>query len=151
MTYISASVPLEVANYRLTMDATGGPSDVSNRISVVWAFEHGWSGEYGQPVPLVVARFLPALDETNTAPAGVSFTFPVQVESAVAGVSQLAVHASFDDGASWLPVSLTRSRDSWRASLTHPPGPAHVSLRAKVTDGRGNTGEVTIIRAYHIG
>jgi hypothetical protein len=37
------------------------------------------------------------------------------------------------------------------ARATNPPGQGHVALRMQVIDGRGNTVEQTIIRAYHIG
>ena len=67
------------------------------------------------------------------------------------GEVTLAVQFSYDDGLTWQPAELKRSRDGWSAKVTHPAGTGHVSLRAQATDGRGATVQQTIIRAYHFG
>ncbi|MGE5827146.1 MAG: hypothetical protein ACM30G_02130, partial [Micromonosporaceae bacterium] len=148
--YLWVEIAPEAADYRLTADVTRGYGDVSTRISVAWTFESGWTGEEYAAVPVMAVRYRPTLDVTNTAPAGHRFTIPVTVEGAAGGVQTLAVQVSYDDGVSWRPASLTRSRDGWSASVTHPAGPGHVSLRAQATAGRGAPVQQTIIRAYHI-
>jgi hypothetical protein len=124
-------------------------SDVSTSVSGAWTFQSGYLPE-ASVVPIVTARFSPILDDTNAAPAGHRFTIPVGIDGAVGGVRTLAVQVSYDDGVTWLPATVTESRDGWLAGVDHPAGAGHVALRAQVTDGAGNTGQVTIIRAYHI-
>jgi subtilisin family serine protease len=148
--YVWTQTVPEASDYRLSVDVTRtSRSDVSTRIAAIWTFESGYTG--ASTVPITTPRFLPTLDDKNTAPAGQPFTIPMQVEGTIDGVRTLGVQVSFDDGATWQPVIVSQSRDGWRAAVTHPAEAGHVSLRAQATDGRGNTGQVTIIRAYHIG
>ncbi|MFF6999209.1 S8 family serine peptidase [Streptomyces sp. NPDC008313] len=71
------------------------------------------------------------------------------------GGGTLAV--SYDDGASWQPVKLTRSRSggddgrvAWRGTLTVPRDAAHVSLRAFAHDDRGGSVRQEVIRAVGV-
>jgi hypothetical protein len=59
-----------------------------------------------------------------------------------------AVQVSYDDGATWQPVHLVRSRDQWLAVVAHPKDAKFVSLKAQANDASGNTVDQTIIRAY---
>jgi subtilisin family serine protease len=146
--YVWAEIPTEDSHYRLTADVSRAMSDVSTHISAVWTFRSGYSGGEAQ-LPIVTVRFSPALDEADTGPTG-PFTIPVRVEGALDGVRALAVQVSYDDGATWRPAALTRSGEVWLAHVVHPARPGHVALRAQAVDGRGDTGRVTIIRAYHV-
>jgi hypothetical protein len=147
---IWADIPPDASDYRITADVTRDSADVSTRLSVVWTFESGWTGAEYAEVPLMAVRYRPVLDGSNTAPAGRRFTIPVTVDGGVDGVQTLAVQVSYDDGLTWLPADLTRSRDGWFATVNHPAGTGHVALRAQATDGRGGTVHQTIIRAYHL-
>jgi hypothetical protein len=77
---------------------------------------------------------------------------PVVVEgqpgSAAAANRQLTVEVSYDDGATWRPVPVTRVPGGGMAVLHHPTAAGFVSLRAVATDTAGNTVEETILRAY---
>jgi hypothetical protein len=101
-------------------------------------------------MPIMMLRISPTVDLSNTAPAGRPFAFPVRVEGAVDGVSALAIQVSYDEGTTWQEAKLRRKGDVWWARVTHPAGSGNVALRGQATDGRGNTVEETIIRAYHI-
>jgi hypothetical protein len=147
-----AEVPMQAAQYRLTVDVTRGSyADVSTRLFTAWTFESGYLGEEQTAIPIMAVRYTPTLDDTNTAPAGRRFAVPITVEGAVGGVSTLTVDVSYDDGGTWQPATLNRTRDGWTAQLTHPDGAGHVSLRAQATDGKANTLRQEIDRAYHIG
>jgi hypothetical protein len=60
----------------------------------------------------------------------------------------VTLQLSTDDGLTWRPVPLRRSRaETWRASVGElPAGP--VSLRVTGADRAGNHTEQTIIRAF---
>ncbi|SCF34924.1 S8 family serine peptidase [Micromonospora mirobrigensis] len=58
---------------------------------------------------------------------------------------------SYDDGATWQPVTLTADgTGTWSTMLKHPSAAGFVSLRATARDDAGNKVEQEIIRAYRI-
>ena len=66
-------------------------------------------------------------------------------------VKGVTLALSYDDGATWKPVSLERaSNGGWRAAVTYPRAAkgGYVSLRATGWDDAGNRVEQEIIRAY---
>ncbi|MFI9595506.1 hypothetical protein [Nonomuraea sp. NPDC052265] len=63
----------------------------------------------------------------------------------------ITLETSFDDGANWRPVRLTRVGSGWKARIANPDAPGFVSLRAGVTDAAGDRVTQTITRAYAIG
>lgn len=145
------AVPAEAGKYRLVLEGErGAPHTLTTRTSVAWTFHSGHTADTVR-LPVSVVRFAPALDNTNTAPAGRRFTVPVTVQpqpgSAAGPARTLRVDVSYDDGATWLRAPLDRSG---AAVLHHPAAEGYVSLRASAADAAGNTVEQTIIRAYHI-
>ena len=58
------------------------------------------------------------------------------------------MQVSYDDGATWQSAPVSGGGSKWTASVTHPAGAGHVSLRAIATDSKGGKVEQTIIRAY---
>jgi hypothetical protein len=65
-------------------------------------------------------------------------------------ITSYAVDVSYDDGATWLPTTVTPTGDHWTVSATHP-NTGYASLRARATDADGNTVNQTVLRAYQIG
>jgi hypothetical protein len=98
-------------------------------------------------LPLTVVRFLPRLDG-NDAAHGPVLVLPLKVEQQqnTSKVKRVTVEVSFDDGATWRHVQVAGDK----AIVKHAAGAKFASLRAKTTDAAGNTGEVTVIRAYKI-
>ena len=144
------------ARYRLGVELTRPDASLSISVSCVWTFRSGTvHSRQGVPLPLSVVRFLPRLDDRNTAPAGRLWAVPVQVQrqqrSAAGPVATLTVEVSYDDGGTWRPVPVIRQGQDGVALLNHPAGPGFVSLRASSTDTAGNTVQETIIRAYRLG
>ena len=60
----------------------------------------------------------------------------------------LTLTASFDDGATWHNVPVTRDGGTWRAEMPTAPAGGFASLRASATDSAGNSITETVIRAY---
>ncbi|MFD8646193.1 serine protease [Streptomyces zaomyceticus] len=134
------------ASYRLTATATRGDgAEAGGRVTAAWTFT---SSAASRPaaLPLSVVRFAPDLALDGTAPAGVPVRVPVTVQGAAAetGVRSLTVSMSADNGTTWTRVPVVDGRAAFRT-----PGPGRsVSLRAELTDTRGNTLTQTLRNAY---
>jgi hypothetical protein len=58
---------------------------------------------------------------------------------------------SFDDGSSWVPLSLHRTADGrWTADVKAPKSARYVSIRGTAKDDKGNTVTQTVLRAYGV-
>jgi subtilisin family serine protease len=149
------TLPAKSADYRVEVSIDrAAPSAFSTRSVVAWTFRSGHvNGTAPQRIAASTVRFTPALDATNSAPAGRAFTIPVTIQSNGSQSngsrpSRLSVEASYDDGASWRPATLRRTGTGWTAEVRHPGGTGFVSLRAAATDPAGNTVTQTLTRAY---
>jgi hypothetical protein len=65
-------------------------------------------------------------------------------------VTELGLEVSHDDGATWHAVPILRVGNHGLALVQHPPRPGAVALRARATDGDGNSVRQSVIGAYHI-
>jgi hypothetical protein len=144
------------AEYRLEVSgARPSYAEVSTEVSATWTFRsaHVPDVEF-TPLPVMAIRFGPDLDENNAAKAGQAFPLPVwvqrQARTTPAQVRDLDVEVSYDDGASWRPVPLSRVGSVGLALLQHPADATFVSLRAAATDSAGNSVRQTILRAYRL-
>lgn len=152
---LEANLPPEESTYRLeaAIDRTRF-ADVSTRISTAWTFRSRHKAAASPPValPLMTVRYAPDVDAQHAAPSGQPFRLPILVEhqpSSVHGkVTGLAVEVSYDDGVTWREASVSGAGRNWIASVAHPAGDGHVSLRATATDSMGGKVEQTIIRGY---
>ncbi|MEV4753726.1 S8 family serine peptidase [Micromonospora sp. NPDC049559] len=149
---LTNDLPRAAATYRLEQEVDRHSySPVTQRVSVAWTFR---SAHVAAPLPVSVmaVHFAPALDEAYRAPAGQPYRIPVRVEhhnpADGATVTRLTVDVSYDDGKTWQPATVTGTGDNRAATVTHPAGAGHVSLRATATDSLGGKVEQTILRAY---
>ncbi|MFC7550803.1 S8 family serine peptidase [Plantactinospora sp. GCM10030261] len=146
-------VPDDAATYRLVA-TTGRAVDwwpLSTEVSAAWTFRSSAAQE-AAVLPLLTARFDPAVTLRNQAPAG-QFAFPAHVErqgTDEVAVASFAVDVSYDDGTTWRPAAVARDGDRWTVRVTNP-AKGYASLRARATDTDGNTVEQTVLRAYQIG
>ncbi|HWO63459.1 MAG TPA: peptidase S8, partial [Umezawaea sp.] len=146
------TVPAEAGAYRLETKAVrSGVSELSTEVSGTWTFRSAHvDGQETKPLPLSVIRFLPALDQKDTSPAGRLIAVPLVVQQnpdADNGrVNHITVDVSFDDGKTWRHTPVIG-----KSALIHNgPAGSFASLRAKTTDSKGNTADITVIRAYRI-
>ncbi|WP_026361196.1 S8 family peptidase [Amycolatopsis nigrescens] len=143
-------VPPEAAGYRLVTEAARSNSDLSTRVNAAWTFNSG-STTAITALPLSTVRYFPALDGNGAAPGGGPFTVPVAVQEQGSDVTKvpykLTAEASYDGGQTWTPATIIGNA---QLVLQHPPGGGTVSLRAKATDGNGNTVEQTVVHAYRL-
>lgn len=142
--------PAEKKRYTVHTEATR--DSLSSRVTADWSFtsEHV-PGEMFQSIPLLAVRFAPALDEHNR--AGRVVTVPITVErngtGTVTNIKDPAVQVSYDEGGTWKPVPLRKTRAGWQVTLIHPHGAKNVSFKARAADAGGDV-QQTIIRAYDL-
>lgn len=138
-------VPAAEGAYRAEMEQSRD-AELSTKVSGAWTFKAKHTTDITR-MPLSIVRFQPELDDKDTAHGRV-LPVPLKVEQAqnTPRVKRVAVEVSFDDGKTWKQVPVAGDK----AIVHHPKDAKFASLRAKTTDAAGNTGEVTIIRAYRI-
>ncbi|HWO60600.1 MAG TPA: S8 family serine peptidase, partial [Umezawaea sp.] len=141
---LRADVPPSAASYRLETEATrGGVSEFSTKVGGTWTFRSADVGPRYTPIPMSIIRFRPALDQRNAAPANRLFPVPLVVQQnpdADNGrVNHITVDVSFDDGKTWRHAPVIG-----KSALIHNgPAGSFASLRAKTTDSKGNTADIT--------
>ncbi|MEV2238527.1 S8 family serine peptidase [Micromonospora sp. NPDC049891] len=148
-------VPAGLARYRLETSAKRSVSDLSTEIATTWTFRSRHArGDDPVRLPASAIRFAPRLDERNAAPAGRAFVIPVAVQrqpgAPAAKTAALTVEASYDGGKRWQRAKLRKAGKGWEATVQHPRGAGHVSLRATARDADGNTVTQRIIQAYRL-
>ncbi|WP_232836933.1 S8 family serine peptidase [Lentzea terrae] len=144
------NVPAEKKRYQAHVEATRAGQ--SSQITADWQFTSEFvPGEDYKPVPLLAVRFTPQLDDHNR--AGRVVTVPITVErngtGVVTDIKAPAVQVSFDEGKTWKPVPLRKTRGGWQVTLVHPHGAKNVSFKARAADAGGEV-QQTIIRAYDL-
>lgn len=145
-----SDAPAEKKRYTVQTEATR--DSASSKVTTDWSFtsEHV-PGDQFQSIPLLAVRFAPALDEHNR--AGRVLTVPITVErngtGTVTDIKAPAVQVSYDEGGTWKPVPLRKTRAGWQVTLIHPHGAKNVSFKARAADAGGDV-QQTIIRAYDL-
>jgi subtilisin family serine protease len=107
------------------------------------------------PLPLLVPTYDIPLDLHNLAPAnaGYQLTFGAtgQRDYDAGAITYAQAWVSFDDGATWTQVSVTRSGDRFVATVDQSAAAGkNVSVRVDLTDEHGNGVRQTIVRAYGV-
>ncbi|MEU8084201.1 S8 family serine peptidase [Micromonospora sp. NPDC049101] len=154
--YGQFAVPPGAADYRLVTSLKRSFTDLSTEVESSWTFRSRHvAGDTPARLPLSVVRFAPPLRVDNSAPAGRDFVVPVRVQrqpgAPAARVEKINVDVSYDGGKTWGRAKLVRtSANGWSATLRHPAGTGHVSLRATAQDTAGNTVTEKIIQAYRL-
>ncbi|MBQ1025621.1 S8 family serine peptidase [Micromonospora sp. C95] len=148
-------VPAGLARYRLETSAKRSVSDLSTEVAVTWTFRSRHvRGDDPVRLPASAIRFAPRLDERNAAPAGRAYVIPVAVQRQpgvpAAKTASLTVEVSYDGGKRWQRAKLRKAGNGWQATVQHPRGAGHVSLRATARDTDGNTVTQRIIQAYRL-
>ncbi|OLF18022.1 hypothetical protein BU204_08565 [Actinophytocola xanthii] len=145
-------LPAEESRYRLTTTVTRPKTfDTTTSMSAEWTFSSSHvDGKEPEAIELNAVRFLPELDDNNSAPAGRQFLVPLRMQDQTGATTKprsITVEASYDRGTSWQPVRIT---GNLTAVLHHPADAQTVSLRAEATDREGNTVHQTLIDAYKL-
>ncbi|MDX3643105.1 hypothetical protein [Streptomyces sp. MB09-02B] len=145
-------LPSKSAKYRISTDATRSTkvAGVTTRLVAAWTFtSKRTTGDEYTALPLSSVRFAPKLDMTSTAAAGRKLAVPLTLQGPAAkNLGSLSVQVSYDGGKKWSKAPVTTEKGKRSLTLNHPKKAKSVSLRAKLTDSKGNTYEVTVVKAY---
>ncbi|WP_245674048.1 S8 family serine peptidase [Actinoplanes rectilineatus] len=129
--------------YRLSTTTTG---TLPTRTD--WDF---MSGEGTARLPLIQLDYLVDTDLADKASRTAGITV---VPSHLAGapssstITTVTLDVSYDDGAHWTKVKLTRTKAGWTGGLRAPRSAQTVTLRTAAKDTGGNRVEQTITRAF---
>ncbi|AYN39717.1 peptidase S8 [Streptomyces dangxiongensis] len=141
-------VPAGDAAYRLTTSVKRSPkvSEASTRIDAAWTFHSKRLSDTFTRLPASALHFGATTGLDSRVAAGKTVTFPVTVEGSAAGgnLKSLAVYVSYD-GKNFKRTDVR----SGRITVRNPAKDKAVSFRAKITDKKGNTSEITIYNAYY--
>jgi subtilisin family serine protease len=143
-------VPAGAAEYKLTTSARRSTKvhAASTRVDASWTFQSR-KPTSGLPTELPVSsiRFKAPVGLDSRVPAGREVTYPVTVEGAAAGrnLKSLAVYVSYDDGRSWKKTDVRNGR----IIVRNPAKGKGISLRAEITDRKGNRSKISIHNAYY--
>ncbi|MEU6671316.1 S8 family serine peptidase [Streptomyces sp. NPDC046727] len=139
-------VPAGDAAYKLTTSVkrSSKVAEASSRIDATWTFRSKKPSGIAQ-LPASGLHFGATTGLDSRVAAGKTVTFPVTVEGAAAGgnLKSLAVYVSYD-GKNFKKVTVK----SGKITVKNPAKNKAVSFRAKITDKKGNTSEITIYNAY---
>ncbi|WP_143467230.1 S8 family serine peptidase [Lentzea kentuckyensis] len=134
--------PARDGRFTLDLHATRDTVALSTDVHTTWEFSSPADGK----LPLLEVDYSLPLDLRNSWKAGVpmpaKFTVSRQSGAGKAVMRELRAYASFDDGATWTPVS----------GMVPGGGKAggFVSLRITARDSDGNTVDQTVLRAYRL-
>jgi hypothetical protein len=153
---LDVQLPAEERAYELELAAERYPmpySTLSTKIDATYTFRSRTTTTR-ESLPLMAVRYAPdGLDDQNRAAPNSVTTVPVQVQrnpgAKPARVTSLSIQVSFDDGTTWRPLKMVRTRTGWTTSV-HNPASGFASLRAEAKDSLGNMVAQTILRGYRI-
>ncbi|MDT3397225.1 S8 family serine peptidase [Streptomyces sp. B1866] len=147
-------LPTGSAAYRLSADLRRDPKQftTSTRITADWTFTSADPGRREKETRLSAVRFTPELTLSSTAKAGQPLTVPVVLDGPAArrAPKKLTVDVSYDEGATWQPLTVHGQGLGGDRYVTveHPAAPGSVSFRTHLEERSGNTVDETIYRAY---
>ncbi|MEV0426317.1 S8 family serine peptidase [Micromonospora sp. NPDC050495] len=153
-----AEVPAGTLPYRLVLDASRPAQEwrLSTRTHTEWDFVSG-SNQADTFVPFALLQLDYALETDLRGDVRAGTRQPISVTarpqpggSGTGTVTSVGLEVSYDDGASWQPVTLSRGAgDRWSGSLALPKRPGgFVSVRAQARTDAGFGIRQELIRAY---
>lgn len=149
---VNGGLAAERLPYRVVVDNDradwAGP--YSTHTLTEWDFMSQASGpDAVEPLPLIQLDYDVDTDLAGRAARTARLTVtPSHLPGIEARVGRPTVEVSYDDGATWRRLDLTRNRDAWSARLAAPRGATFATLRTSVEDSGGNSVSQTLTRAF---
>ncbi|MFK3983886.1 S8 family serine peptidase [Micromonospora sp. NPDC050397] len=138
--------------YRLVVDndRADWPNPYSTHTLTEWSFTSAATGaEKEEPLPLIQLDYGVQTDNAGKATRRTELTVAAShLPGVTAGIRQLALEVSYDDGSTWQRAKLTQGQGGWSTTLKAPATAQFVTLRTSATDSAGNTVAQTLTRAF---
>jgi hypothetical protein len=150
-------VPAGRLPFRLVLDASrpGEEFVLSTRTHTEWDFiSESNESDIFEPMALMQLNYSLPTDLRGNVRAGSTQQFSITPlaglgTSGIGNVTSVSLEVSYDDGATWQPVSLTNAKGKWSADLKlNGPAGGFMSLRAAASTDAGWGIKQEVIRAY---
>jgi len=154
---LTVKVPDVSHRYTLKLSATRAPgAQLSSSIQGVWKFLAKGSGSQASvPVQIYGLQLLPAgLSGRNQAAAGSDTKVALRIygpdTSSELRLNTVEAWASDNDGATWRKVSVHESGGHYLFSARNASAAGFTSVKVYVSDGHGDSEDLTVIHAYGV-
>lgn len=155
----SGTVRLPAGDSRVSISFTTDNPQTWNQLSThtdtTWSFPTSTTaGGAVVTQPVLLPAYDVGVDLRNRVRADgrgrVAFDLRLQHPDGVpaAAARDVTLEASYDDGTTWTPATVTPGTDGWRVEL--PAGRGLVSLRLHAEDAGGSAVDQTIVRAFEV-
>lgn len=154
--------PADEHTYRLVTDTTLDPDTwgLASRGHTEWTFRSAETpDDHGTLLPLINIGYDIDTDLAGDVPGGTTIPVGIGAEYVVGAegtgtMEDGTLEVSYDDGATWETVSLTRTQGEesavWTGELSVPAGASYVSLRATARDDKGGSVTQETVRAVGV-
>jgi hypothetical protein len=144
-----------LATIRFTVDNAESWNRLSTHTDTSWSFPTSTAPEEA-PVtqPVLVPDYDVPVDLHNRLAVNrhghgeLDLAVRHQADSSASPVGDVTLDASWDDGQTWVPATLTRAGSRWHVLL--PKGTGFVSLRLHAADDAGSSVDQTTVRAFQV-
>jgi hypothetical protein len=154
-------VPAGDARYELTQNLMKLPTSDRNwlrstAITTTWGFRsHLEEDVRSRGLPILFPSYDVPVDALNRAAAEPAVRIGVTAEGHAGytpgTLTDVSVSYSYDGGTTWTEAGTTRDGGAWTAVLDHSGASGEqVTLKAEITDDRGNTVTQQVTRAYDV-
>ncbi|MGW0771728.1 hypothetical protein [Streptomyces sp. NPDC002676] len=154
-------VPAEEASYELEQNTEkfAFPAKVwqrSTSVRTVWKFRSALDESvYSQGIPIIFPRYgLPEDGNKTLAPADgqkITLTATGHAGYTPAALTGAELSYSYDGGTTWTEAPVAEHDGTWTATVDHAGASGkQVTLKAELTDARGNSVIQTVARAYDV-
>ncbi|MFF3492619.1 S8 family serine peptidase [Streptomyces sp. NPDC002795] len=154
------TVPAEDAAYELTLNTmklNGGKTWLrSPRTTTTWSFRsHLEEDTYSQGIPLLFPRMTFPEDGMKTLAARdgqkIALTATGHAGYEPGALTKAALSYSYDGGETWTEAKTSKQDGEWTATVAHAGASGEqVTLKAELTDAKGNSVTQTVNRAYDV-
>lgn len=152
-------VPADDAAYDLslhTFKQSFGAWNRSPETQTTWSFRsHLEEDVYSQGIPLLFPHYALSQDDLKTLPATdgqrITLTATGHAGYTPGELTSVKLSYSYDGGTTWTEAPTAQSDGKWTATVNHAGASGkQVTLKAQLTDAKGNSVEQTVTRAYDV-
>ncbi|MFI9773406.1 S8 family peptidase [Streptomyces sp. NPDC051956] len=152
-------VPADDSSYDLTLNTfkqSFGAWNRSTQTTTTWSFRsHLEENVYSQGIPLLFPHYALPQDDLKTLPATdgqrITLTATGHAGYTPGKITSAELSYSYDGGTTWTEAPTGERDGKWSATVNHAGASGKpVTLKAELTDSKGNSVTQTVTRAYDV-